>query len=254
MIGLFVTVVWAGADWVRLRQRSAKLVAAVGLSALLAFAVLTRIQLSYWHDDSALWSHTLAVTQDNFVAENNMAAALMRMGRPDEAIVHLRAAAALEPGDSASQFNLGIYAQDHGDLQQAVARYANALRLTTDTQIRASAYANLGAVYFAQREYENAHQSFESALKLRPAIPAALLDLGLIEGKSAQSSADWNQAADYFARFVDAAPTDVGYLLLSDALHRAGRDSDANLAYQQAVSRSGDIHHAQETASRLQAQ
>ncbi len=254
MIGLFVIMVWGGADWFRLRQRPANLAIAAGLAALLAFAVLTHIQLRYWHDDYTLWSHTLAVTQDNFVAENNLAAALMRLNRSDEAIVHFRAAAALEPGDSASQFNLGIYAQDHGDLQQAVARYNNALRLATDTQIRASAYANLGAVYFAQHDYANSRQNFDSALKLKPVFPAALLDMGLIEGKSAQNSSDWNRAASYFARFVDAAPTDVGYILLSHALHHAGRDPEANLAYQQAVSRSSDIHHAQETASRLQAQ
>ena len=254
MIGLLVMIVWGCAGWVRLRQRSANLAFAAGLSALLAFAVLTRIQLRYWHDDYSLWSHTLSVTQDNFVAENNVAAALMRLGRSDEAIAHFRTAAALEPGDSASQFNLGIYAQDHGDLQQAVARYTNALRLATDTQIRASAYANLGTVYFAQRDYANAHQSFDSALKLKPAFPAALLDIGLIEEKSAQNGADWNRVADYFARFVDAAPTDVGYLLLSNALRHADRNSDADLAYQQAVSRSRDMNQARETASRLQAQ
>ena len=254
MIGLFVMMVWGGADSLRLRRHSANLAIAAGLTALLAFAVLTRIQLRYWHDDYSLWSHTLSVTQDNFVAENNLAAALMRLDRSDEAIIHFRAAAALEPGDSASQFNLGIYAQDHGDLQQAVARYTNALRLATDTRIRASAYANLGSVYFAQREYAHAHQSFEAALKLKPAFPAALLDMGLIEEKSAQNTADWDRVAGYFARFVDAVPTDVGYLLLSNALHHAGRDSDADLAYQQAVSRSRDMSHAMETATRLRAQ
>ena len=78
--------------------------------------------------------------------------------------VHFRNAAALEPGDSASQFNLGIYAQEHGDSQQAEARYNNALRLClTDTQIRASAYANLGSVYFAQGDFGRAQQSFDSA-------------------------------------------------------------------------------------------
>ncbi len=251
MIGLFVMIVWGSADWARARQRSANLMVAVGFTALLAFATLTHIQLRYWHDDYALWSHTLAVTKDNFVAENNLAAALTRVGRPDEAIVHFRTAAALEPGDPASQFNLGIYAQEHGDLQQAAARYTNALRLATDTQIRASAYANLGTVYFAQRDYPDARQSFDSALKLKPAFPAALLDMGLIEQKTAQNSADWNRVANCFARFVDAVPSDVGYVLLSHALRQAGRISEANLAYQQAVSRSSDIRQTQETASRL---
>jgi len=252
-IGLFVIIVWVAADWASTRAHSAKLIASAAVALLLSFAALTHIQLRYWHDDYTLWSHTLAITDNNFVAENNLAAALMKMGRHDEAIGHFRNAAALEPGDSASQFNLGIYAQEHGDLQQAEARYNNALHLATDTQIRASAYANLGTVYFVQGDLSRAEQSFNSALQLNPDFPGALLDMGLIKAKTAHVPADWNRAAECFSRFVDAAPSDIGYVLLSNALHRAGRDPDAKLAYQRAVSLSSDITAATQKAAQLAA-
>ena len=111
--------------------------------------------------------------------------ALIKQGRDDEASVHFRAASALEPGDPTSQLNLGIYAQQHGDLQQAAARYANVLRLATDAQLRASAYANLGTVYFALHDYAQAQQNFDSAMKLNRVFPVALLDMGLIAAKTA---------------------------------------------------------------------
>ena len=250
LIGLFVMMVWAAAEWAEARHASAKLLGAGGLAVLLALAVVTHIQLSYWHDDLTLWSHALAVAPNNFVAENNLASALIRWGRSDEAIGHFRAASALEPQDATSQLNLGIYAQEHGDMQQAAGRYLYVLQLATDTQLRASAYANLGTVYFAQREYDKAEQNFDSALKLKRVFPIALLDMGLI----AEKNNDWKRAVDYFAHYVALDPNDVGYFLLAHALHQAGRNEEANLAYQQAQRLSNDIGEAQRRAASVEAQ
>lgn len=250
LIGLFIIIVWGTAEWAGSRQLSAKYLAAAGLTILLALCAVTRIQISYWHDDYSLWARALAVTQGNFVAENNLAHALIKQRRYDEAIVHFRAAAALEPGDPVSQLNLGIYAEEHGDLRQAAARYEYVLRLATESQIRASAYTNLGTIFFAIHDYAQAQRNFDSAMKLKPVFPAALLDMGLI----AQNAADWNRAADYFAQFVAVSPSDVGYLLLAHALHQAGRHDDADRAYQQALRLSNDINQAQQRAAQLAAQ
>jgi protein O-mannosyl-transferase len=254
LIGLFAMIVWAAAEWASARKLCTNYLATAGLTILLVLSAVTHIQLSYWHDDFSLWSHALAVTQHNYVAENNFANALIKQGRSDDAITHFRTASALEPGDPASQLNLGIYAQQHGDLQQAAARYANVLRLATDTQLRASASANLGTVYFALHDYAQAQQNFDSAMKLKRVFPVALLDMGLIAQKTAQTTGDWNHAADYFAQFVAVEPSDVGYLLLARALHRAGGDEDANRAYQQALRLSNDIDQAQQRAAQLAAQ
>ena len=266
-VGVFIMIVWAAAEWASAHPPAQKFLAAAAIAILLALSVVTRLQLNYWHDDFTLWSRALAVTHNNFVAENNFANALIRQGQDDEAIAHFRAAAALEPGDSASQLNLGIYAQQHGDLQLAAARYANVLRLATDTQMRASAYANLGTVYFALHNYDQAQLNFDSAIKLKRVFPVALLDMGLIAQKIAQmtaqdaaktaadstanTAADWNRAADYFAQYSSVAPSDVGYLLLSNALRQAGHAADADRAYQQALQLSSDISQAQQRAAQL---
>ncbi|MGO9345163.1 MAG: hypothetical protein ACLPZJ_02000, partial [Terriglobales bacterium] len=156
LIGFFIVVVWAAAEWASARQLSARYMAAAGLAILVAFSAVTRIQLGYWHDDFSLWSHTLAVTRNNYVAENNFANALVGQGRIEEAIIHFRTASVLEPLDPTSQLNLGIYAEQHGDLTQAAVRYDATLQLATDTQLRATAYANLGTVYFALHDYGRA--------------------------------------------------------------------------------------------------
>ena len=79
VIGLFIMIVWAATEWADARHVSMKLLAAAGLAILLALSAITRMQLSYWHDDSSLWAHALAVTQNNFVAENNFALSLIHI-------------------------------------------------------------------------------------------------------------------------------------------------------------------------------
>jgi tetratricopeptide (TPR) repeat protein len=167
--------------------------------------------------------------------------------------------AALEPGDPVSQLNLGIYAQEHADPQQAIARYRSVLELAKDPQIRASAYANLGTVYFALHDYPQAEQNFDAAMQLQVIFPIVLLDMGLIEQKTAekaehnaaQKSDAWNRAAEYFAHYAALAPSDVAYLLLADALQHAGRPDDAAAANQQALRVSNDIARARLRAAEL---
>src|SRR5205814_1498478 len=47
-------------------------------AALIALAVRSNVQLSHWHDDRALWTHTLAVCPDSFNAPTNLAGSYSR--------------------------------------------------------------------------------------------------------------------------------------------------------------------------------
>ncbi len=250
LIGIFVMVVWAVGELASARQIEPKYLVTAGLIVLCGLSAVTRVQLPYWQDGFSLWTHTLAVSPQNFVAENNLAVTLIKQGRRNEAIPHFRNASALEPGDPTSQLNLGIYAQEQGDLKQAATRYEAVLELTTNTQLRASAYSNLGSLYFGLRDYTRAQQNYEVALKLNAVSPIVLRDMGLI----AEKTGDWNKAIYYFARFVAVEPSDVGYLLLSHALDQGKRDREARLSYQQALRFSTDIKQAQQLANQLMAE
>ena len=243
MLGIFVMVVWGVADLAG-SDRRAKLVAGLSACAVITLAAVTHAQIAYWHDDLSLWSHTLTVAPQNFVAENNVGAILAQRGRAEEAVVHFRAASALEPDDAVSQMNLGVYAQQHGDIQQATARYESALAHAGDARIRASAYAYLGQIYFAQHDYARARADYEAAARLNNAFP---LQLGLL----AQKTGDWNAAAVCYAQVLSAQPSDVGFLLLEQALRGAGREQDAARAHQKAELLSSDMSKAQQIADDL---
>jgi protein O-mannosyl-transferase len=250
LVGPFIMAVWAVSDWARACRLESKYAAVAGFAALVALSWVTHVQLGYWQDDFKLWNHALEINARNFVAENNLGLALMRQGRRDDAILHFRNAAALEPADATSQLNLGIYAQEQGDLALATEHYRAVLELTPDVQLRASAFANLGTVYFALHNYARAKQNFDEVVALKRAFPIVIRDLGLI----AQKNGDQNETIHYFAWLVTVEPSDVNYFLLAQSFHQAGRDNDAAWAYQQAVQHSKDINQTRQFANQLQAQ
>src|SRR5271156_140946 len=248
-IALFLMIVWGAADWAKAQRVAPRYLAATGFLVLAALFWAARVQLGYWQDDFKLWAHTLAVTSQNCVAENNFGLALMRQGKRDDAVFHFRRAAAIAPTDPTSAFNLGVYAQEQGEIPQALAQYATALQWTPDRQIRVSAYANMGQIYFRQRDYRHAKLAFDSVLKLNPSFPAVLRYLGLI----AQKNGAWAEAVQNFSQLVALEPSDINYFLLAQAFHQAGRDRDALWAYQQAVRLSKDINQTREAVGQLEA-
>jgi tetratricopeptide (TPR) repeat protein len=106
-------------------------VAAVGAAAIAACAVLTSRQVEYWKDDLALWSHTVAVTSDNYRAEDH----------------------------------LGVALTDRGMLEQGIQHYQAALRIWPDYP---EGHNNLGAAYMDQKRYEDAVAEFSAAAKAKP--------------------------------------------------------------------------------------
>ena len=108
-------------------RRSALGVCSVAVVMALAFAA--RAQASYWRDSETLWTHTIAVTRDNFFAHASLADLLMRRGRVDEAIKHSEEALRIRPRDANAQNNLGLALLQTGDTRGAAMHLTKALEV-----------------------------------------------------------------------------------------------------------------------------
>jgi tetratricopeptide (TPR) repeat protein len=249
LIGIFVMIAFGIADWAE--EKKIGLWPAIAAAAvLIALASTTHRQIGYWQSNVDLWSHTLAVTEDNFVAENNLGGALILEGKEDEAHAHFEAAARINPRDPMSRSNLGIYLQHHNQMREAVSEYEAAVELTSDPGLSAQTYANLGAAQRALGEDELAQKSFEQSLRFNPTQFNAWRGLGLL----AEKQGKLDEAVSDLSRSVELQPSAQGYVELGHAQEQAGHAPEALDAYLQALKISPDFVEAQQAAEALRPQ
>jgi hypothetical protein len=167
-IGLFIMVCWGVADWTGQRKVSAAVLAGASVVVLVALSVVAYRQLGYWRDNVVLWTHIIEVTDPNYIAEDDLGGALLNGGQLEEAMKHFHAAAGIYPLDPFSNLNLAIYAQQHEDPQQAIARSKIVLDRTPSPRMRSKAYTTMGLAYRELGDQEKSRECFEAAQKERP--------------------------------------------------------------------------------------
>jgi Tfp pilus assembly protein PilF len=247
LIGIFGMIAFGAADLAE-REKPGVWPAVPAAVVLVALAVTTHRQIDYWQSNADLWTHTLAVTQNNFIAEDNLGGALILEGKEDEAQLHFAAAAHMNPKDAMSRSNLGTYFQTHNQPRQAVAEYESAVGLTSDPGLLAQTYANLGAADRALGEDAQARESFMHALRLNPNLSNAWLGLGLL----ARKDGNITEAVSDLSRSLELHPTAQGYFELGQTLAQAGRVPEARDSYRQALQLAPDFTEAQKAADALQ--
>jgi protein O-mannosyl-transferase len=246
-IGLFIAVVWGVADSARARKIPAAWLAVPAVLILATLGVLSRRQLSYWHDSEALWRHTLSVTEGNYIAHGGLARALAREGRTDDAIAEFNAAESLHAYSFSDLIGVGVFEQTHGHSQDAVAQYERALGAAEDSKSRAVALSDLATAYLQTGDVDYARTNFSNALQQNPDNVAALEGSGLL----AERDGDFTLAVARISHAAEVEPSDVGYLLVEQVLRQAGRTADADDADAHAQRISRDIAQARQSAAQI---
>jgi tetratricopeptide (TPR) repeat protein len=252
LIGIFVMIAFGVADlldseeaW---KRRAMSTVAAtVGACVLILLALATRRQLNYWENNEGLWRHTIAVTEKNFIAEDNLGGALLLKGDSDEAIQHFMIASQINPRDPMSRGNIGAYLLEKGQYGRAIDELKKVPALTSDTGLLASAYANLGTAYRDFGDQVKARQSYEEALKINPQQASAWLGMGLL----LEQQGDLQQAAADMARAAEIQPDPQTYFLLGRTMARLNRVAEARVAFENALKLQPEFVEAQRALDAL---
>ena len=255
-IGLFLMLCWTLTGLADERHIAPAWQAGASLVMLLALAVTARHQLDYWSDNSLLWwevvtreTQALQANPGNWVAEDVLGHAYLKLGRVDDAVRHFRAAAAINPLDPDATVNVGAAEQRIGNPAAAIEQYKKVIAMTDNTpkrdaQSRAQAFSNMAFAYRDLKDYAQARASFQQALAINADDARSELGLGLM----AQKAGDLNAAIQAYRTSLRLAPFDWGYLLLAQALDEAGRRDEAEAARRQAAALSRNMEQARKTA------
>ncbi|MGD0481537.1 MAG: tetratricopeptide repeat protein [Terracidiphilus sp.] len=165
MVGLSIALIWTVADFVENRAAPRTAAAAVAVLALAALTGAAYRQAAYWKNSRTLFEHTLAVTRDNYIIQNNLGVVLANEGNSTEAVALYRAALVTAPDYAAALANLGHEQLKSGQLAEAYANITKALDLSPDL---ASAQADLGLLLAARGDFEEARRHIEHSLILAP--------------------------------------------------------------------------------------
>jgi tetratricopeptide (TPR) repeat protein len=155
---------------------------------LLLWGVLTWRQIPVWHDGVTLFSHALEVTENNFVAHDNLGIEFDRRGRAEEALVHYREAVRIRPGDRNSESNyaqatfaLGEKRYQQGRLDDALAQFREGL---SHAKRNAMAHTYTGLILMRQNQLAMALSEFRLAIAIDPKLSRAHIGLGVALAQS----------------------------------------------------------------------
>ena len=126
-VGIFIAAVWGLADLAERSRIESRWSAAAACAVLLVLSFLTRGQLRNWESSYALFTHSLQVAPDNYVAENIVGTALLEeafrtTGQKcaTEALVHFEDAVRINSARCSRSTSTSVFAREtQGNLKKA---------------------------------------------------------------------------------------------------------------------------------------
>ena len=128
-IGLAIIIAWAAEVRIARQPAAKNITVPAAAVALVTCLSISAIQIRYWRDSVSLFLHAIAVTQNNYVADNALGKAFENAGQPGKALLLYREAVRIEPGYSVSQFNLATELTSFGQRDAALPHFQAAAKI-----------------------------------------------------------------------------------------------------------------------------
>ncbi|HEY1663697.1 MAG TPA: tetratricopeptide repeat protein, partial [Verrucomicrobiae bacterium] len=232
-IGVYVALVW-GINALATSWRIPRFALGIAAAMIIATSMACSInQISYWRNSESLWTHALACTPPNPIAQFELGLALDVDGRRSEAIEHYRQtlkidpeypsawtclghalfeegqvdesvdcmnrAIQIQPGDFQNYSILGTALAKEGKAVEAIDAYRKALELQPDNP---EVCFHLAELLASQKQFTEAIQDYELALHWQPDYPEA--QNALADALAAQSQ--FEEAIGHYQAAIQSKP------------------------------------------------
>ncbi len=233
LVGIFCILVWGAFDLAQNQKSDLRSVTAAAGLALAVLSFMTWRQIGVWRSSYALWSNALAVTTDNYMAENyvgtaELVQAFEATGQrySPEALVHFQNAVRINPADPISHLNLGADLHEHGHLPEAIEQYKAVLQLTRDPHLIEKSLLDLGAAEQQLGNFSEGREYDLQVLKMDPSSEVALDNLGKL---------GMEEQIQQLARKASSAPSANAYFQLGALQQGVQHIPDAIISYREAL-------------------
>ena len=184
-IGLYIVAAWAVSDLIALWRYQRTILSAAAILTIAVLSWRAWVQTSYWRDSETLFTHALAVTSNNDVAENNLGIVFLRKGKLDDAISLLQAAVDLRPENAPAHDNLAKALLQKGQVADALVHYRKLLEIQPENVETRNI---LGTVLIQQGRIREAIEQWQKALAIQPENGNAMSNLAWVFAASPEDS------------------------------------------------------------------
>jgi Tfp pilus assembly protein PilF len=241
LIGVFIMISWGLAESARILHWPRPVLVAVGTCVLAVMSFATSRQTAYWYNEISVFERARSVTNDNYLAYENLGAYLAIDGQFDKAIAELSRIPMTDPSYDRAQNALGMACLQAGRQREAMDHFKIAIAVNPKY---GDVYNRLGATLMDLGQTDEAIPYFHKALELSPNHASAYANLGsAYEGKG-----ELDQAMSYYSQALQVATegmtsdkagakgmaAQLNYRM-GDLLLKNGRTADAADRYQQAL-------------------
>ena len=176
-IGLYLLLTWAAVELCAGWRYRRVLLTSLSSVILIALIFAARAQTSYWQDSETLWSHALACTTDNIIAEGNLGQACYAKGKIREAMMHFQNSLRIEPNQASVHSSLGVFFLEMGRVSESLTHLQKALEIEPNF---ADAHYNLGNTHLQMGQAKEALSHYKRALEIDPNDTEALNNMAWI--------------------------------------------------------------------------
>jgi protein O-mannosyl-transferase len=248
LIGIFILLAWGINEIAQKFYPRKNWLAGAAAIVLLVLLLLTRQQVSYWRDSATLFGRAVEVTENNYIAENNLGEAFALQGKFEEAKKQFSASLEINPDYASAQNNLGMTLVREGKLDEAIAHLSKAVELNPQFY---EAYNRLGAVLLQKERFGEAAEKINQALAINPTFSSAYANLGILfekQGKLDDALEAYGKALQF--SLINSLSAQMHYKI-GFLLEKKGEAQKAVPHYREALRLKPDYSQAQQSLTQL---
>lgn len=201
LIGLLMAIVWSIPE---IRAPGKKWIAPAAVLAMGVLGTMSWIQAGYWENSIALYRHAIKVTDDNYLAYNNLGNSLLDLNKDAEAKSAYEEALKIYPSYADAHYNMGRLFDTGGKPDAAITHYEAAIKYNPGFK---KAYYNLGNLLVRKESYEQAIGNYRKAIQIDPDCAEAHNNLGVLlvrQGKIKEAVSHFLKAVQLNEGYVEA--------------------------------------------------
>jgi Tfp pilus assembly protein PilF len=221
LVGIFIIVVWGFVDITSELINRSLIRIATAFIILLLCSIITWRQISLWTDNFTLYNHTLSITRNNWVIQNNIGVALFDAERLEEALYHFEEAIKINPYYIDGYLNMESCLSKMGRTDKSIVILRNAIELGVQ---EASIYTRLAHNLLKKEQTGAAIELLRKAININPSKIEIYCELGFLYGAQGMTE----EAVEVFKKgvVVDSGNIDCRYNLGVE-LYKLGRCDEA---------------------------